>query len=53
MYNALTQTYKDALKDQRKKDVKIVSYIHKAVHESILPRASTKQAKEAWDILQT
>jgi len=29
-------------------------YIHQAIHESILTRvASTKQAKEAWDILQT
>jgi hypothetical protein len=53
-YNALTQAEKDALKDQRKKDGKTMFYIHQAMHESILPRvASTKQAKEAWDILQT
>jgi hypothetical protein len=53
-YNALTQAEKDALKDQRKKDGKEMFYIHQAMHESILPRvASTKQAKEAWDILQT
>jgi hypothetical protein len=42
------------LKDQRKKDGKAFFYIHQAMHESILPRvASTKKAKEAWDILQT
>jgi hypothetical protein len=53
-YNALTQAEKDALKDQRKKDGKMMSYIHQAMHESILPRvASAKQAKKAWDILQT
>jgi hypothetical protein len=53
-YNALTQAEKDVLKEQRKKDGKALFYIHQAMHESILPRvASTKQAKEAWDILQT
>jgi ubiquinone/menaquinone biosynthesis C-methylase UbiE len=42
------------LKDQRKKDGKMMFYIHQSMHESILPRvASTKKAKEAWDILQT
>jgi hypothetical protein len=53
-YNSLTQAKKDALKDQRKKDGKTMFYIHQAMHESILPRVkSTKQDKEAWDILQT
>jgi hypothetical protein len=51
-YNALTQAKKDVLKDQRNKDGKALFYIHEAMHESILPRvASTKKAKEAWDIL--
>jgi hypothetical protein len=52
--NALTQAENDALKDQRKKDIKDMFYIHQAIHESTLLRfASLKQAKEAWDILQT
>ena len=51
--NALTQVEKDALKNQRNKDVKKMFYIHQAMHESILPRvSSTKKAKEAWNILQ-
>jgi hypothetical protein len=42
------------LKDQRKKDGKALFYIHKSMHESMLPRvASAKKDKEAWDILQT
>ena len=53
-YNSLTQVEKDVLKYQRKKDGKAFFYIHQAMHESILPRvSSTKQAKEAWDILKT
>jgi len=53
-YNALTQDEKDVFKYQRKKDGKVMFYIHQAIHESILPRvSSTKQAKKAWDILQT
>ena len=53
-YNALTQAEKDVFKEQRKKDGKMLFYIHQAMHESILPRvASTNKAKEAWDILQT
>jgi hypothetical protein len=52
-YNALTQAEKYVLKDQRKKDGKMLFYIHQSMHESILPRiALAKQAKEAWDILQ-
>jgi hypothetical protein len=52
-YNALTQVEKDALKYQRKKDGRAMFYIHQAMHETILPRvASTKKAKEAWNILQ-
>jgi hypothetical protein len=53
-YNALTQAEKDVLKDQRKKDGKVLFYIHQAIHESILPRvASSNKDKEAWDTLQT
>jgi hypothetical protein len=47
-YNSLTQAENDALKDQRKKDGKMMFYIHQSMHESIFPRvASAKQAKEA------
>ena len=53
-YNSLTQAENDALKYQRKKDGKTMFYIHQSRHESIFPRvASAKQAKEAWDILET
>jgi hypothetical protein len=53
-YNSFTQAKKDVLKDQRKKDGNALFYIHQAMHESILLRvASSNQAKEAWDILQT
>jgi hypothetical protein len=53
-YNSLTQVEKDVLKDQRNNDGKTMFYIHQFMHEGILPRvASTNQAKEAWDILQT
>jgi hypothetical protein len=37
-YNALTQTEKDVLKDQRNKDGKEFFYIHQAMYESIIPR---------------
>ena len=37
-YNNLIQTYKDAPREQRKKDGKSLFYIHQAMHESILPR---------------
>jgi hypothetical protein len=41
------------LKDQRKKDGKMMFYIRQAMHERIDPRvASTKKANKAWDILQ-
>ena len=40
-YNNLTQAEKDALREQRKKDGKSLFYIHKAMHESILPRIAT------------
>jgi hypothetical protein len=53
-YNSLTQVEKDSLKDQRKKDRKMMFYIHQAMHERILPRvASAKKDKETWDTLQT
>ena len=52
--NALTQAKKDALREQRKKDGQALFYIHHAMHESILPRVvATKNAKEAWDTLET
>jgi hypothetical protein len=42
------------MKDQIKKYGKVLFYIHQSMYERILPRvASTKQAREAWDILQT
>ena len=54
IYNALTQARKYVLKYQREKDGNVLFYIHQSMHESILPRfLSTKQAKEAWDILKT
>ena len=53
-YNNLTQAEKDALREQRKKYGKALFYIHQAMHESILPRVSTKiNAKQAWDTLET
>jgi ABC-type dipeptide/oligopeptide/nickel transport system ATPase component len=54
MYNSLTQNEKDSFKYQMKKHGKAMFYVHQAMHESMLPRvSSTKQANEAWDILQT
>jgi hypothetical protein len=40
-YNSLTQDERDVLKDQRKKDVNAVFYIHQAMHESILARVAS------------
>ena len=38
------------MREQRKKDGKALFYIHQAMHESILPRAATKNnAKQACD----
>ena len=49
-YNNLTQAKKDVLREQRKKDGKALFFIHQAMHESILPRAATKNnAKQACD----
>ena len=49
-YNNLTQDEKYVVREQRKKDGKVMFYIHQAMHESILPRvAIAKTAKEAWD----
>ena len=48
------QAKKDALREQRNKDGKVMFYIHQAMHESILPRvATTINAKQAWDTLET
>ena len=53
-YNNPTQTEKDVLREQRKKDGKAMFSIHQAMHESILPRVSTTNtAKQAWDTLET
>ena len=47
-YNNLTQAEKYVLRDQRKKDGKVLFYIHQAMHESILPRvAATNTPKQA------
>ena len=51
-YNNLTQDEKDVLREQRKKDGKALFYIHKAMHERILPRVAAKiTTKQAWDTL--
>ena len=53
-YNNLTRTENDVLREQRKKDVKALFYIHQAMHESILPRVAAKtNAKQAWNTLET
>ena len=53
-YNNLTQAEKDVLREHRKKNGKALFYIHQAMHESILPRVSSKtNAKQAWDTLET
>ena len=42
------------LRDNKKKDIKVVFYLFQAVHESIFPRIATAtRSKEAWDILKT
>jgi hypothetical protein len=41
-YNALSQVEKDLLKDNKKKDSKVLFYIFQAVHENIA--ANSKQA---------
>ena len=53
-YNNLSKAQKDILREERKKDGKALFYIHKAMHESTLPRvAATINAKQAWDTLET
>ena len=53
-YNNLSQADKDILREHRKKDGKVMFYIHQAMHESILPRvATTITTKQAWDTLET
>ena len=53
-YNNLMQAEKDDLREQMKKDGKVMFYIHQVMHESILPRvAATITAKQAWDTLET
>ena len=52
-FNALTQTEKDLLKCNRKKDSKSIFYLYQAVHERIFPRISAaKKSKDAWDTFQ-
>ena len=53
-YNNLVHAEKHVLREQRKKDVKALFFIHQAMHESILPIIAAKtNAKEAWDTLET
>ena len=53
-YNNLIQAEKDTLREQRKKDVKHLLYIHQGMHESTLPRvAAESTAKHPWDTLET
>lgn len=53
-YNALSQADKDLLKENRKKDSKVLFFIFQGVHESIFPRIQgASKSKQAWDILQT
>ena len=53
-FNGLTQTKKDLLKSNRKKDSKALFYLYQVVHESVFPRiAAAKRFKDAWDTLQT
>ena len=53
-YNNLTQAKKDALREHRNKDGKVMFYIYQAMHESILPRVVVAiTAKQAWDTLET
>ncbi|GMP79115.1 hypothetical protein CsSME_00034784 [Camellia sinensis var. sinensis] len=50
---ALTNSQKNQLKEQRKKDSKALSFIQQRVSEAIFPRIiNATKAKEAWDILQ-
>ncbi|KAH9292372.1 hypothetical protein KI387_042442, partial [Taxus chinensis] len=52
-FNALTQAQKNALKENRRKDAKDLSYIQNAVTDSVFPRiATTTNSKQAWDTLQ-
>ena len=51
-YNALTQTEKDLLKSNRKKDSKSLFYLYQSVHESVFLAIRTiKRSKDAWDTL--
>ena len=53
-YNNLSQVEKYIQREQRKKDKKSMFYIHKAMHERILPRvAASITANQAWDTLGT
>ena len=53
-YNNLAQAEKDALREHRNNDGKVMFYIHQAMHESILPRvAAGIIANQAWDTLET
>ncbi|GMP79110.1 hypothetical protein CsSME_00034779 [Camellia sinensis var. sinensis] len=50
---ALTNSQKNQLKEQRQKDSKALSFIQQGVSEAIFPRIiNATKAKEAWDILQ-
>ncbi|GMP66280.1 hypothetical protein CsSME_00026696 [Camellia sinensis var. sinensis] len=50
---ALTNPQKNQLKEQRKKDLKALSFIQQGVSEAIFSRIiNATKAKETWDILQ-
>eukprot|EP00253_Pinus_taeda_P020677 PITA_20677 len=53
-FNRLTQTEKDLLKSNRKKDSKTRVFLYQAVDQSMFPRiTAAKTSKEAWQTLKT
>ena len=52
-YNVLSQAQKDLLKENKKKDSKVLFFIQQAMEESIFPWvAAATRSKYAWDTLQ-
>ncbi|XP_022880810.1 uncharacterized protein LOC111398088 [Olea europaea var. sylvestris] len=50
---ALSQAQRDTLKDARKKDMKVFTFIYQALDESMFEKVACATAsKEAWEILQ-
>lgn len=53
-YNAFSQAERDLLRDNKKKDEKVIFYIFQVVHESIFSSVATAtKSKQVWDTLQT